>query len=277
MMKWTRLLVAGGILVLLTNAVVLVGAAYNRGGEPESSLRLTQRELQQDGWRADKDNSGITLSLNWRFEQEEISEYSAGRWGSPVWLDKAKLSQLGFDVGKLVQMPGYGQNRREWQRREALLVLELDGAAYRHHLQRLQEHAENRRKELAASPASAEVQRRAKSAEENYRRELDKDSRLFVIDAGQDLPTLRAAYPDRNRYAIVRGVVRPAVYGVRNESRVGGTIDDLYAERINVPFAFRQAFEGAPVYEATIAFGQRLEPWIMTVSKGAATKLPEDK
>lgn len=276
-MKWTRVLAAGGILVLLTNAVVLMGAAYNRGGEPESSLRLTQRELRQDGWRSDKDNSGITLSLNWRFEQEEISEYSAGHWGNPVWLDKAKLSQLGFDVGRSAHTPEFGRNRKGLQQREVFLVLEMDGPVYRHYLQRVQEYAEKRRKELAASPANAEAQRRAKSADENYQHELDKDSRLFVIDAGLDLSTLRASYPDRNRYAIVRGLVRPAVYGIRNESRIGGTIDDLYADRINVPFAFRQAFEGTSVYQATIAFGRRLEPWIVDASRGAAIKLPEDK
>jgi hypothetical protein len=185
--------------------------------------------------------------------------------------------ELGFSEENLPGAKNGELHHKKVQPREALLVLELDGAAYRHHLQRLQEHAEKRRKELAVLPANPEAQHRAKSAEESYRQELDKGSRLFVIDAGLDLSTLRAAYPDRNRYAIVRGLVRSGVFSHGDEIRIGGTVDDLYADRINVPFAFRQAFEGASAYEATVAFGRRLEPWVVDASKGAAVKIPENK
>lgn len=280
MMTWTRIFAAGAILILLTNAVVLLGAAYNRSGEPESSLRLTQRELHQDSWRPDKDNSGMTLSLNWLIEQAEMNEYNSGsysgHWGRPVWLDKSKLVQLGFDAEKLVPTPEYRPNYRELQPREVYLVLEMDGPAYRRHLQRTQEYAEECRKKLAATPGNAEAQRRAKSADESYKYEQVKGSRLFVVDAGLDPVALRTAYPDRNRYAILRGLVRPAVYGGGKDAGTGGTIDDLYADRINVPFAFRQAFEDASAHEASVAFGRRLEPWIVAASKGTTVKPPEE-
>src|SRR4030067_1545641 len=105
MMKWSHTLIAGSVLILLTNAVALVGAAYNRSGDPESRLHLSQRELQNYRWNEIRDNSGITLTLNWRVAREAPAQrndygvgYSAGKWGTPTWLDKAKMSELGFDV-----------------------------------------------------------------------------------------------------------------------------------------------------------------------------------
>jgi hypothetical protein len=38
-------LLAGGALILLVNAVALTGVYLNRSGEPESRLRLSEREL----------------------------------------------------------------------------------------------------------------------------------------------------------------------------------------------------------------------------------------
>ena len=43
-MNWRRLGASVGLLVL-TNAVVLAGVAYNRSGEPEVEITLTEREL----------------------------------------------------------------------------------------------------------------------------------------------------------------------------------------------------------------------------------------
>jgi hypothetical protein len=281
MMKWSHTLIAGSAIILLTNAVALGGAGYNRSGDPESQLQLTQRELQHSTRRSGKDNSGITLTLNWRFEQQaELNEFNFGmyssRWGNPVWLDKTKMTELGFDVEKLANTE-YGRRYRELQPREVLLVLEMNDRAYQHHLQRTREYVEESRKLLAASPANAEMQRKAKNAEDNYKHELEKGSRLFAIDAGLDLQTLRAAYSDRGRYAIVHGLIRPTTTQVKNETRIGGNITELHAGLINVPLGYRQVFSNPASYEVTVAFGKRLEPWIVAASGSTPTINTENK
>lgn len=279
MMKWSRTLIAGAALILLTNAVVLIGAAYNRSDDPESQLRLTQRELQHSRWREGKDNSGITLALNWRVAREVPAQqndygpgYSAGRWGKPVWLDKAKMSELGFDVVKLASTPENGRRYKESLPREALLVLELNDQAYQQELKRAKEYTEQARALQAGNPNTEEFKRRARNAEENYRHEEQINSRLFVIDAGIDLLKLRATYPDRTRYAIVHGLIRPSTMREKHETRIGGYISELGAEHINVPLNYRQIFDTAAPYEVTVAFGKRLEPWITGASKSLAAK-----
>ncbi|HEX5337851.1 MAG TPA: DUF4824 family protein [Gallionella sp.] len=277
MMKWSRTLIAGSALILLVNAVALGGAAYNRSGEPESRLRLTQRELQHSQWSRMKDNSGITLTLNWRVSREDAAQpndfgsgYYDGRWGAPAWLDRAKMSALGFDVA---DMSGSDRQARKMQSREALLVLELDGPTWQQALQRASVYAEQAKVLLAANPDSVELKQKAKTAEENYQREAQTNSRLFVVDAGLDLPKLRAAYPDRARYAIVHGLIRPQLRQDKSGMRITGVIGELYAEHINVPLNYRQVFETAAPYEATVAFGKRLEPWIVAASGGVPTNL----
>ena len=44
-MNWSRMhtTIAGVGLIVVVNAVALLGAAYNRSGEPESVLRLSER------------------------------------------------------------------------------------------------------------------------------------------------------------------------------------------------------------------------------------------
>lgn len=281
MKKWSRTLLAGSALILLTNAVVLLGAAYNRSDEPESRLQLSQREFQHDRWSNFKDNSAITLTLNWRIVREKPSQqhdydfdsgYSAGKWGTPVWLNKAKMAELGFDVAKLAATSENGRHYKESLSREALLVLELNDQAYQHELKRARDYAEQSRALLATNPDKQEFKQRAKNAEEYYKNEQKINSRLFVIDAGIDIQKLRTAYPDRTRYAIVHGLIHPGTMHEKNETQVWGNISELHAERINVPLNYRQVFDTVAPYEVTVAFGKRLEPWITAASRSAAAK-----
>ncbi len=272
MMRWSHTLIAGSAIILLTNAVALGGAGYNRSGESESQLQLTQRELQHSSWREGKDSSGITLTLNWRIEQAALNDSNfamyLNRWGVPGWLDRSKMAELGFDVERLSGTAAdYVKRHKELQAREALLVLELNGQTYQNHMQRSRDYVEQTRKLLQASPASEDLKRKTKNAEENFLYEQSQGSRLFVIDAGLDVQKLRAAYPDRTRYAIVHGLIRPATMQIKNESRIGGYITDVHANSINVPFAYRQVFNNAEPYEVTVAFGKRLEPWLVSASK----------
>lgn len=274
-MKWSHTLIAGGALIVLTNAVALLGAAYNRSDDPESRLQLSQRELQQDRWRDNKDNSGITLTLNWRIEplrqNDSEPEFYAGNWGNPVWLDKAKMEELGFDVTKLDSVPGNGRRNKELQPKDVLLVLELNAHVYQQELKRIKEYAERAKALQDGNPGAEELKRRAKSAEEHYQRELRDNSRLFVIDAGIDMQKLRATYPDRTRYAIVRGLVKPNIAWEKG-GRIGGHVTELHVQHINVPFKYRQVFDKAVSYEVIVAFGKRLEPWITAASRSMAVQ-----
>ena len=275
MMKWPHTLIAGSALILLTNAVVLLGAAYNRSEPVDSQLILSQRELQHSSWH-EKDNSGITLDLNWRIAQAQHDEYgsgySSGRWGMPDWLNQAKLVELDFDVNKLAAGEEYGWRYKEALPRAALLVLELNDSAYQQALQQAKEYNEQAQTLLAGNPNSEEFIRRAKNAAESYTHEQQMNSRLFVIDAGLDMQRLRALYSDRTRYAIVNGVVRPSVIHDKGALKFGGYITKLHADKVNVPLGYRPVFESDAPYDVTLAFGKRLEPWITAAAKHVAVK-----
>ncbi len=279
MKKWTRTLIAGSALILLTNAVALLGAAYNRSDEAESVLKLSQRELQQHSWNANKDNSGITLTMEWRIASEmttppnDYGRYSSSKWGTPEWLNQRKMAELGFDVNKLSSSADFDRRRKEALPREVLLVLELNDKAYLQELQRAKKHTAQTKALLAKNPDNEEAKSSAKRAEEIFKNEEQTNSRLFAIDAGTDPPKLRASYPDRARYAIVHGLIYPSINREKNKTTVGGNIREVHAEKINVPFMYRNVFgtSEAP-YEVTVAFGKRLEPWITAASKTTATK-----
>ena len=276
MMKWSHTLIAGSAIILLTNAVALGGAGYNRSSEPESLLQLTQRELQHSSWREGKDNSGITLELNWRVEQPKQGKYDRyydGRWGEPpTWLNKAKMTELGFDLVKLASTSG-NSRYDDTQSREVLLVLELNGPSYQQTLQRARESAEQAKALRGGNLKNKEDKESVKEAEENFLYEQNQSSRLFVIDAGLDVQKLRAFYSDRTRFAIVHGLIRPDTVPdtacEKNEARFIGHISELHADHINVPLAYRQVFNNPASYEVIVAFGRRLEPWLVSASKVA--------
>ena len=270
-MKSQNSLKIGALLViLLTNAVALGGAFWNRSGEAESRLTLSQRELRLPYARFDRENSGLALALNWRVAMQQDGnsvhwEYSSG--GAPEWLDKAKMESLGFDMS-----PKDNGNVRWNDRtlsRDVLVVLEQDGDAYRQALARAKQQVDAEETKQAAMPESTEKKNRLRNVADQLAREEKENSRLFVVDAGLDLALLRSKYPDRARYAIVHGQVRPAWNNnrndIRNDSSGRGYVSSVSIAGINVPHALRPLFAnqaGQEKFTAGVAFGQRLEPWI---------------
>ncbi len=286
-MRWSRAhtLIAGAALVVLTNAVALFGVAYNRSGDPDSALALTQRELQMPykRWRA-RENSGIALRLLWRVQEEIADEFAGGtRYPSstPAWLTKAKLAELGFDVS---QPEDSQQGRRRYEKqlpKEVLLVLELDGPANAEARERAKRHADREDALRAANPDKEEFQRRSKDAGDRLDREERQYSRLFAVDAGLDAGALRSKYPDRTQYAIARGQIRPLVTGSGRSLRLSGYVSGLSVDEISVPLEFRSVFEHAlpdsassarnPTrLDATVAFGKRFEPWITAAARSGS-------
>lgn len=283
MSKWTRThtLVAGTVLILATNAVALLGVAYNRG-EAESTLTLANRELHLPySWGFENENSGIALQLQWRTlaeEREDINGLQRGYSGfgrAPDWLDKAKLTALGFDVSKPEDTAQGRMYYGKMLSKEVLLVLELDGPAYRTALERMQQHRQKEEALLSANSGKKEFEERVKNAKRALYQEERINSRLFVIDAGLDAAGLRASYPDRNRYAIVRGQIQPRLVETKHKPKLVAYISGLSVTQVNVPALYRRIFEPllesartnqydavVTPYQVSVAFGKRLEPWI---------------
>src|SRR6185295_3092879 len=69
--------------------------------------------------------------------------------------------------------------------------------------------------------------------------ERERSSRLFLVDAGLDYDSLRARYPDRSRYAIVRGKVRVDSWMVKNTGSLNGSVSGLSVSALNVPVDLR--------------------------------------
>lgn len=269
-MNWTprHTLIAGLALILGTNAVVLGGAAYNRSGEPEAQLRLSHRELSAPGsWGFWKENSGLGMRLIWRtlpWNHGATDFVFYGYGGETAWLDAAKLAELGFDVARLER--SNREDRVETLPRDALLVLELEGPAYRATVQAAERNLAEQEVRLAASPNDAPIKNSVEGARKNLERTRNFYSRLFVVDAGLDREKLRAKYPDRTRYAVVQGQVR--VYRWYDERAVKrppirGQVSAVNVEEINVPIRLHGIIDRELGFEAMVAFGKRLEPWFV--------------
>ena len=273
-------LAAGVLLILLANAVALIGVYFNRSGEAESRLALSQRELTMPwGWGIAKENSGLAVSLNWRVIDPSVGEFGGYGFsgGTPDWLDETRMAALGFDTS----LPAEGTfGRRRFERqlpREVILVLELAGPAWQQAVERARQNAARHEAASLANAGSKEFAEKAKRAQEQLKREEISNSRLFAIDAGVDRAALRARYPDRGHYLILKGTVRPRLATQDKKTRVTGYVSALAVTQINVPHALRPVLEPAlrkhkrtaddpaPHFDAVIVVGQRLEPWIESV------------
>lgn len=275
-LPWAALALVAG-----TNAFLIASVARNRAGEPEATLALTERELAAPyGWPAAREDSGLALALVYRVNPPPESRSpvtipgTPDAWAAPEWLDRAALIALGVDVEKLERDgPPRGAAPTD---REALVVVELDGPARALALERSRAHAAAERALADANPGKDEFVNRAKAAAQNAEREERMASRLFVVAAGTDHAALRSRYPDRTRHAVVRAIVSPIRYA---DKRVGATIQRLSAGEIVVPLELRPAIEAPgtretaagtaerrPRFDATVSWGSRLEPWIVSAS-----------
>lgn len=286
MNAWTRwrTTALGVSLIAATNAVALIGVAYNRSGEPESVLALSQREVGKvSEWDFSRENSGLELSLRWRMPGSNYSGFNygddVGEEEAPPWIDRARLAALGFD---LPDMSDADKRRRHIERqssRDALVVLELDGPSYLREVERMQRRAKEAQERAVAVPSDAELKRRAEGTKNQLARMEREETRLYVVDAGPDLAALRTKYPDKTRYAIVHAEIRPMIYERKGKVRLSAYVQ-LANEDIMVPLEYRDAWErgrgaGAKPLpaEVKVAFGKRLEPWIVAVSSQGGSGL----
>ena len=284
MNKWTRghTLAIGIALIVLTDAVALGGVWWNRSATPESALTLSERELGLP-WRSLRfaEDSGLSLNLNWRVGDRGAGEFVSGftfNGGTPEWLDAAHMAALGFAPGDLDSDRGRRSYTRQ-QPREAVLVMELGGPTWQRALARARENAGRHAAAAAANAGSKQFADRARQARDELAREEGSNSRLFVIDAGLDARQLREKYPDRRRFLLLRGTVRPAVRDRGDTApQATGYVSRIGSGRIHVPYAQRGLLEsargvgepgGRDRFTVELLVGQRLEPWIADARPGS--------
>lgn len=269
---WNRRRAAwtGLALIVATNVVALGGVAWNRLGELDSRLALTERELPTTRlwYSRASENSGMSLTLRWRVLPDDTDDDAPyvpeqGDFGGTRWLGVAKMTALGFDAPVAADLapraPG-SRDRSRYERqpdRTVYLVLEMDGPAYREALRR-----------------AAQADRRASDADGQTRlaHERDDASRLFVVDAGLDRAALRARYPDRALYAITTG--RIGTHADGDGKPAGGRVRALAVDEINVPLALRPVFERSTSRDVdlTMVVGPRGEPWLAAAATHAASQ-----
>lgn len=287
MRNWTtkHALMAGIVLLLVSNTVALSGVYYNRSGEPDSTLMLTDREF----WlpyrsRHRKENSGLALRLRWKVVRPASATGSTYTYyyssHTPEWLDEAKLAALGFDLEVEKIKREKRQSRHRILPRDVLLVMEHDGEAYALDLKRAGQHLNKERDLVTRNPGKKEFTRRLKNAEQHYKRLQETESRLYVIDAGLDREALRKKYPNRSKFLIVGGRVRAWLQYRHKEkkSTITGYLAGINVTHVNVAKQFHVDLEEArqdkkrrkdsgktPGYAFKVAWGKRLEPWLQEI------------
>ncbi|MEE9493140.1 MAG: DUF4824 family protein [Gammaproteobacteria bacterium] len=254
-----RYLFAALLLIIIVNAAVLAGVAWNRSGVPEASVVLSERECSlisqhYPRHKTREENNGIACRL-----QLDSSAYS------PAWLDADKLRNLGF---ALKNKPG-----RRPLPRKAWVVLEFDGAAWQ---AALAEEADEIRKLRESLEINEATFQQIEYREESLQTMKTEGSRLVAIDAGTDPAVLRQRYPDTSRYLVLPARVRMfqrladdeilEVFDELDSGKwtVSGSLS-LLTDRIHVPLAFHAILADDVEtihYAVTLNVGKRYEGWI---------------
>ncbi len=259
------------VLILATNAFVLSGVAYNRTGEPEAVLTLTEREANLS--YSTEENSGLAFRLLWQQDRPYWKERDPG------WFNQAKLESLGYDCSVPLTDVSAKQHYRKALPRKAYVVLEYGGKSWNDWF------AGQKAKLLSETRKRHDVKEEIENLEKT-------GSRLVAIDVGNDAVKLRAIYPDRARFLIAPAEVqlefvneliddarkyrKPFIYG--NFS--------LLVEEVHVPLEMRtwldkirkaeqksgsgvmgrnERMKEGPRYSVTLQYGRRYEPWVVEV------------
>lgn len=270
-------------LLLLVNALVLAGTAYNRSGEPDARVVLTERELPTVYGFRHQENSGVALRIN-----TNHLFYWVRRSPNDIdfpWLDRMKLESLGFDL----RDQDDAEKRHDYSSRElprrTFAVLEFEGSAWEACKKSMeQEIAEVEQEVVLHKKTDKDLEDSRKHRE----RELVSGSRLFIVDVGNDPVELRKEYGDRAHFLIIPAKVHISYYSSYDAvqkkwtgSTVHGYVELLITE-VNVPHALHTHFDkkqgtGSPVlaapsavesgprYQVALCSGKRYEPWIADI------------
>ncbi len=282
------------VIVLATNAFILVGVARNRSGEPDARIELTERELGLPfEWeeRIGSENTGLALRLRWNVRGSDH-----GYVGGPEWFDERKLEELGFDCSVPVTEPQAADRYGRMLTRETYAVLEHDGDSWKEWLATREAEIDDRARKVERREETAKSLEEDRTSLERSRRTM---SRLFLIDVGNDPAALRTRHPDKGHIIIAPALVRllfiPKTHVPENRSapdkpaKVRGSIVQILVSEMHVPRAMRRFLDEVradpkaelvqrtisvpyvapedrePRYAATLQYGRRYEPWVVDV------------
>jgi hypothetical protein len=270
---------AAFVLLVVVTIMILTGVWYNRSGEPDAVVELTERELPL-AW-SERANSEMSLRLNWqRYDESGLD-----------WFDRKKLSEIGFDCRTPLTAADAELRYGKALSRKTFVVLEFEGPAWE-----LWQSRE--KKKLAAMEADVvagiSTRKDLEKARKRFEWELVVASRLFPVDAGNDPFLLRKRHPDRRRCIITPAVVRLRYHAPQHEkggaakaAEVTGWIDEILTGTVHVPrerqgllgtlrsskqmwqsFYYEEEWEKKPIpprYTAVLDYGKRFEPWVVAV------------
>ncbi|MDH5666868.1 MAG: DUF4824 family protein [Nitrospira sp.] len=288
-MNWRRLGVSVGFLVL-TNAVVLAGVAYNRSGEPDVEITLTEREVPVSLGTGGPNDEDTGLALHLRWQSPNMRWHSFQHESGPAWFDQAKLEAVGYDCSLPLSDLDAALYYNRQLPREVYVVLEYEGQAWADWLKAWGEDLLSASAKVAAGQLS---QQNVDKHREGYERVSITAARLVAIDVGKDAVQLRQQYPEPHRFIITRAQVRLAFKEGKTESgedyppHLRGSVTHVLTEEIHVPYEWHSvltrftegrssyknfqnsfAWQGDPKeprYEITLRYGKRHEPWITAV------------
>ncbi len=237
-----RVLLTGAVGVVLAANLWGVWQAWRNQKAPKGgSLELTERELRLLPLGAE--STATVLRLNWNLAGAGEEPHR-----SAEWLDRQRLTELGFDCSVAVNSPNARRHYNSMPSRPVYLAIEYEGEAWRN--------------------AGPKAQAR---------------SGLFVVDAAREADRLRGRYPDVQRHIICRGLVRLS-FRERDRNgtslstpRIEGWVENLRPGELFVPLPYnhvlgrlgRPGFDtppGSPLNEPRFAvrvcWGANHEPWV---------------
>ena len=269
--------------MIAVNALVLTGVWYNRSGMPDAAVELTERELILN--RIDKENSGVSLHLDWRqYDDRELD-----------WFGRVKLASLGFDCSTPAGAADAEMRYGKALPRKSYVVLEFEGKAW----ETWQSREVKRFEEMEAKIARGELARKELiNAKKRFAWELVAASRLFAVDAGNDPKRLRGIYPDRRRFIITPARVRLHYHRAVHDkgklvetARLSGGIEEVLTDTVQVPREKQGLLRPLgvkdgywrpniyveetnekplpPRYKVVLNYGRRHEPWVASVAPWA--------
>lgn len=291
-MKWNRIGAGIGVIVL-SNAVVLSGVAFNQTGEPEAEITLTERELllPHKAFR-NEENTGLHLRVSLNRTGYRWPSLRLKQRDGTSWFDQEKLKAIGYDCSIALSDPNAKLYYSKALPRETYVVLEYGGKTWSDLLKSWSQDIAFLTQRVENGEDSQKNLKRLTKAYQNLQK---RASRLLAIDVGNDPHQLRKRYADSHHFLIVRGLVELRfVNSEKTKSEehhppyLKGRIVRLLIDQINVPLSHGEELEnlfnlavskervssGAvnylneskkPEYEVTLRYGKRYEPWIIAI------------
>lgn len=274
-----KYIIIGLVILIGSNVLALSGVVYNRMGEPKVNLTLSEREFSLRGNSIrNNENSGMSLRLKWRTPQEETTEYYFNH--HEVSSSREALEFLGFS--NLDEAYNYRAESLElyW-------AMELNGESYLNEVAKAQKLLRDEKAAIAEQNsanqnqyAKDKVKRLTKRAQEAQH----VDSRLFFLEASASYETLLEKYESHENVFVIKGIAKPFLDGQNDQYRL--ILQHALGEEIMVSTDHSDSLKKLeshpknalrkPRFNAQIAWGKKLEPWLVEIQKIAPQPLESE-